>query len=83
MKIALVQQAATTDISANIARAVDAIRQAAADGAELVAFPELAFTPFYPQARPSATCATSPSLCRVPSPSGSSPSLASWALSSS
>jgi len=52
MKIALVQQAATTDISANIARAVDAIRQAAADGAELVAFPELAFTPFYPQALP-------------------------------
>jgi predicted amidohydrolase len=28
---------------------MDAVRRAAGDGAELVAFPELAFTPFYPQ----------------------------------
>jgi N-carbamoylputrescine amidase len=37
------------DRDANIGRAVDASRRAAAGGARLIAFAELAFTPFYPQ----------------------------------
>jgi N-carbamoylputrescine amidase len=49
MRIALIQQHAADDRDANLARAVDATRQAAADGAQLVAFAELAFTRFYPQ----------------------------------
>ena len=53
MKIALIQQHATQDLAANLTRALEATRRAAGDGAELVAFPELAFTPFYPQAPPS------------------------------
>ena len=52
MKIALIQQHATDDIDANVRRGLDAVRQAAADGATLVAFAELAFTPFYPQTPP-------------------------------
>lgn len=49
MKIALVQQPASTDIDANRRRGADAVRRAAAAGATLIAFPELAFTRFYPQ----------------------------------
>ena len=49
MKIALVQQQASTDLSDNLARGLAATRQAASEGADLVAFAELAFTPFYPQ----------------------------------
>jgi N-carbamoylputrescine amidase len=49
MKIALMQQRATADVADNLRRAVTATRRAAADGAALVAFAELAFTPFYPQ----------------------------------
>ena len=49
MKLALVQQKATADLAANLDRGLQAVRIAAADGAELVLFPELAFTPFYPQ----------------------------------
>jgi predicted amidohydrolase len=49
MRIALVQQHATADLDDNRSRAVAAVRRAAAEGAELVAFAELAFTPFYPQ----------------------------------
>jgi N-carbamoylputrescine amidase len=49
MRIALIQQHATGDIDANVARAIEASRQAAAEGAKLIAFAELAFTPFYPQ----------------------------------
>jgi len=49
MKLALVQQKATEDLMANLQRGLQAVRLAAADGAELVIFPELAFTPFYPQ----------------------------------
>jgi N-carbamoylputrescine amidase len=52
MKLALIQHAVTSDIDANIRHAEAAVRRAAADGAKLVAFPELAFTPFYPQAPP-------------------------------
>jgi len=52
MKIALIQQHATSDLDANERHGVEAARRAAAEGAELVAFPELAFTPFYPQKPP-------------------------------
>ena len=52
MKIALVQQHATTNLADNLHRAVGATRRAAADGAELIAFAELAFMPFYPQRPP-------------------------------
>jgi len=49
MRIALVQQAATDDRAANVRAGADAVRRAAAEGAELVCFAELAFDPFYPQ----------------------------------
>jgi N-carbamoylputrescine amidase len=49
MRIALIQQAVTADVAGNRARGLAAARRAAADGAALVAFPELAFSPFYPQ----------------------------------
>jgi N-carbamoylputrescine amidase len=53
MRLALVQQHATTDLGGNLRRGLDAVRRAADEGAGLVAFAELAFTPFYPQAPPS------------------------------
>ena len=49
MKIALVQQQPPTDFDASLRRGLDAYAEAAANGADLVVFPELAFTPFYPQ----------------------------------
>lgn len=49
MRIALVQQAAGPDHAANLSRALVAIEAAAARGAELIAFAELAFEPFYPR----------------------------------
>jgi N-carbamoylputrescine amidase len=49
MRLALIQQHATDDLAANLARAVASTRQAAAAGAGLVAFAELALTPFYPE----------------------------------
>jgi len=49
MKIALIQQHATWDQEANRARGLSAARQAAADGAQVIAFSELAFDRFYPQ----------------------------------
>jgi predicted amidohydrolase len=49
MKLSLIQQHASHDIAGNLARAVASTRRAAAAGADLVAFAELAFTPFYPQ----------------------------------
>ena len=51
MRLALVQQHATPDLDDNLRRALDATREAAALGARLVAFAELALTPFYPQHR--------------------------------
>jgi predicted amidohydrolase len=56
MRIALVQQRATTDKAANIERGLSAVDEAAAAGARLVCFAELAFEYFYPQcpARPGA-----------------------------
>ncbi len=49
MKIALVQQAASHDKSQNVQRGLTALERAAREGAELVAFAELAFERFYPQ----------------------------------
>ena len=49
MKLALVQQAVTPDKELNVARGLAALEVAARAGAQLVAFPELAFEPFHPQ----------------------------------
>lgn len=49
IKIALVQQHATSDLMDNLDRGVMAFETAAKAGAELVVYAELAFTPFYPQ----------------------------------
>jgi len=49
MRIALIQQHASDDRVDNLARAVSATKQAARDGATLVAFAELALTRFHPQ----------------------------------
>lgn len=54
MKIALIQQRATKDRAANRARGLDAVERAAAQGAEVICFAELAFDPFWPQ-RPATT----------------------------
>jgi N-carbamoylputrescine amidase len=48
MRIALVQHQPGPDRRDNLARGLDAVRKAAGQGAALVAFPELAFTPFFP-----------------------------------
>jgi N-carbamoylputrescine amidase len=49
MRLALVQQRAVEDLDDNRERAIAAVRRAAAEGADLVAFAELGLTPFYPQ----------------------------------
>jgi N-carbamoylputrescine amidase len=49
MRIALVQQHATLDRENNVERGLSALDEAAAGGADLVCFAELAFEPFYPQ----------------------------------
>ena len=49
MKIALVQQHATPDKAANIARGLAAVDRAAASGAKIIGFAELAFEIFHPQ----------------------------------
>ncbi len=49
MRLALVQQRATPDKQANVARGLAALDAAAAGGAKLACFAELAFEPFYPQ----------------------------------
>ena len=48
MRIALVQQRATSDRQANVQRGLEALQAAAANGAERL-YAELAFEPFYPQ----------------------------------
>lgn len=62
MKIALVQQHASPDRDANVTRGMDAVREAAAAGAEVVVFAELAFDRFLPQrpATPSALAVAEP-----------------------
>ncbi|MCB1181913.1 carbon-nitrogen hydrolase family protein [bacterium] len=49
MRLALIQQHATWDKDANVARGLAAAREAAARGADVIAFAELAFERFYPQ----------------------------------
>ena len=49
MRIALIQQRADHDKQINVQRALAAMERAARDGAELVAFAELAFERFHPQ----------------------------------
>jgi predicted amidohydrolase len=49
LKIALIQQPATPSRDANRAQGLASVREAAANGARLVCFAELAFDPFYPQ----------------------------------
>ena len=51
MKIALVQQTASSDRRDNVERGLAAVDAAAGDGADIVCFAELAFEPFYPQNR--------------------------------
>lgn len=49
MKIALIQQHATRDKAANVARGLSALETAARNGAEVACFAELAFEWFHPQ----------------------------------
>jgi N-carbamoylputrescine amidase len=49
LRVALIQQHGSHDIQDNIQRGVQAFERAAREGANLIAFAELAFTPFYPQ----------------------------------
>ena len=49
IRLALVQQAASDDPTANLKRAEEAVRAAAADGAQLVCLPELFATRYFPQ----------------------------------
>ena len=49
MRLALVQQHATSDKEENIRRGLAAMERAARQGASMVAFAELAFEPFHPQ----------------------------------
>ncbi|NBB73702.1 MAG: carbon-nitrogen hydrolase family protein [Bacteroidetes bacterium] len=51
MHLALVQQHATSALDDNLQRGLEALAEAAAAGADCVVYPELAFTPFYPQHR--------------------------------
>jgi predicted amidohydrolase len=51
MRLALVQHQPGPNRAANVARGLAAVREAAGRGAALVAFPELAFTPFFPCSR--------------------------------
>lgn len=53
MKIALVQQSASLIKINNIQKGVEAVRSAAASGANIICFAELAFTQFYPQKKAS------------------------------
>lgn len=49
MRLALIQQHATKDKAANVARGLAAVETAARNGAQLACFAELAFEWFYPQ----------------------------------
>jgi N-carbamoylputrescine amidase len=51
MRIALIQQVATHDKQGNVERGLRALEEAAAGGARLACFAELAFERFYPQRR--------------------------------
>ena len=49
MRVALIQQHSTSDKADNLRRGLAALERAARDGAQVAAFAELAFEPFYPQ----------------------------------
>lgn len=49
MRLALIQQHAGEDLQANVEAGLKAFEAAADQGADMVCFAELAFTPFYPQ----------------------------------
>lgn len=49
MRLALIQHQPTADYNASVQRGLQALEEAVSNGAELVVYPELAFTPFYPQ----------------------------------
>ena len=49
MKIALAQMLMSRDIESNYQKSVNLIREAAEKGAQLVMFPEIQLTPFFPQ----------------------------------
>lgn len=51
MRIALIQQQATTDLKESVEQGLQALEDAADEGARLAVYPELSFTPFYPQSR--------------------------------
>jgi N-carbamoylputrescine amidase len=50
-RVALAQLAASPDREANLAAAIDAIHLSASQGAELICFPEMGFSRFFPQFR--------------------------------
>ncbi len=50
-RIALIQQAAGPDPQKNLQRGLENTRKAAASGAQIIAFPEVAFQRFFPQVR--------------------------------
>ncbi len=50
-RIALIQHEASRNFQQNLQRGLNAMEEAASQGAQLIAYPELAFTPFYPQHR--------------------------------
>lgn len=49
IQIALIQQHATKDVKANLSRGIESFKKATQHGAQMIAYAELAFTPFYPQ----------------------------------
>ncbi|MBQ7757942.1 nitrilase-related carbon-nitrogen hydrolase, partial [Anaerotignum sp.] len=49
MKIALAQMKMAPDMEANYKKSVAMIEEAAKNGADLVCFPEVQLTPFFPQ----------------------------------
>ena len=49
VKIALIQQPASSNRDENVARGIEATRAASQAGAQVICFAELAFEPFYPQ----------------------------------
>jgi N-carbamoylputrescine amidase len=49
MKIGLIQQRASFNKEENVKRGIEAVRTAAARGAKIISFSELAFIPFFPQ----------------------------------
>ncbi|MFC2118178.1 nitrilase-related carbon-nitrogen hydrolase [Bacteroidota bacterium] len=49
VKIALIQQKASDDLILNLEKGINSVNMAAKNGAKIVCFAELAFSPFYPQ----------------------------------